>query len=159
MRWNETGNQVLIFSKIILNNVFIDHICSCDCLPSSSWSQQVHWVNSNFPLLAHENVRFPEWCRPAKHLPQKCFLTSAIDLGFSFPLHKAWPWMYFGWGCWKTLNYFHCLLQNTYPSDVNVLSKFNLTYNGSNKILISLYGWCFMSFFFFKVGTILKCCH
>ena len=68
-------------------------------------------------------------------------------------------WMYFGRGCWKTLNYFHSPLQNTYPSDVNFLSKFTLTYNGSNDILISLYGWCFISFFFFKVGTILKCRH
>ena len=59
-------------------------------------------------------------------------------------------WMYFGRGCWKTLNYFHSPLQKTYPNDVNFLSKFTLTYNGSNAILISLYGWCFISFFFLQ---------
>ena len=33
MRQNEIGNQVLIFSKIILNNFFVDHVSSCDCFP------------------------------------------------------------------------------------------------------------------------------
>ena len=33
MRQNEIGNQVLIFSKIILNKFFVKHISSCDCFP------------------------------------------------------------------------------------------------------------------------------
>jgi len=35
MRRNEIGNQVLIFSKIILNNFFVDRVSSCDCFPFS----------------------------------------------------------------------------------------------------------------------------
>ena len=55
--------------------------------------------HSNFPLLGpiHGNVSFPERRRPAKHLPRKFFLPSAVDLGFSFRLRKAWPWLNIFW--------------------------------------------------------------
>jgi len=33
MKRNEIGKQVLIFSKIILNKFFFDHVSSCDCFP------------------------------------------------------------------------------------------------------------------------------
>ena len=56
-------------------------------------------LHSNFPLLGpiHGNVSFPERRRPAKHLPRKFFLPSAVDLGFSFRLRKAWPWLNIFW--------------------------------------------------------------
>ena len=43
IRWNEIGNQVLIFSKIIPNNFFINHVSSCDCFPFLllSWRRDV----------------------------------------------------------------------------------------------------------------------
>ena len=107
----------------------------------------IYIYHSNFPLLGPipRNVSFLE--RTDRHnicISLRNFSslqTSIYDSLFRYI--KLGPrWMYFGQGCWKTLNYFHAPLQNTYPSDVNILSKFTLTYNGSNDILISLYGWC-----------------